>query len=50
MFSEEILNYFSRVDNEIIEEKYKRSVEENDRIEIDLSNPNFFLPKLHTVF
>lgn len=37
------------MDNDIINQQYKKSQEENDRLELNLSNPHFFQPKLHTI-
>ena len=30
-------------------EQYKKSREENNRVELNLANPHFFQPKLHTI-
>ena len=37
------------MDNDILNEQYKKSREENDRLELNLSNPYFFQPKLHMI-
>ena len=44
-----IIDYYSYVDNDILKEQYKKSQQENDRLELNLSNPYFFQPKLHTI-
>jgi len=44
-----IIEYYSYMDNDIINQQYKKSQEENDRLELNLSNPHFFQPKLHTI-
>jgi hypothetical protein len=44
-----IIDYYSYLDNDILNQQYKKSLEENDRLELNLSNPYFFQPKLHTI-
>lgn len=42
-----ILKEHSFINSEVVEEKYKLPLESLQRIEIDLSNPNFFLKKVN---
>lgn len=44
-----IIDYFSYVDNEIVEQRYLQGLPDNDKLELNLANPYFFQPKLHTI-
>ena len=44
-----IHEFYSYVDNDILQETYKKSLSENDRLELNLNNPYFFQTKLHTI-
>jgi hypothetical protein len=44
-----IIKHYSYLDNDILHEQYKKSGQENDRLELNLSNPYFFQPKLHAI-
>lgn len=44
-----IVNYYSHVDKDIINQNYRLPLADNDKLELNLANPYFFQPKLHTM-
>jgi len=46
-FNEELIKYYSYSNNDIVNDVHKGPLEKLNRIEYNLANPDFFLPKLH---